>query len=1255
MAGASDPTIAAAIAAQSKSIESQSKTLAAQSKLLQQLCDRLESHDERWRQLESAVGKNVDNIAALTNRIESAGDVNPQADLGRDLWAQLDAQVAELQSVALDQIDSIAANTTTRVAALENVNAVFDAWRPRIENSVDTIKSSVEEVRTELGRVSRFLERAVLDDPSNRAGILGPFASATERAFPAVPNVDGPIGTRSAPTFRETGLGGVSYPYHLPTNGMPNPTPSQYHDDFEPPPGYPHHRHVPPVFGTRNQEAIFSRSLGNLPKLPFPAFDGENPKLWQSRCESYFRMYDVEYTVWVRVASMQLVGAAARWWQSVESHAAHLSWEGFCALIRERFAKNQHQLLLRQLFHIRQSGSVAAYVDEFSQLVDKLNAYQHMSDPMYYTMKFVDGLRDDIKAVVMLQRPNDFDTAAVLAQLQEEAGEMIRRRDSRRMQSNFTPFSGSQSTPIQASTPKDPKTMVAGKQDNSSSDSRLTSLYAYRKAQGLCYKCGLKYNKGHRCADTVQLQMVEELWQMVSLPDQGDSTTSDIEDHTELNSLLLSQAAAEGIQAPRTMRFVGHVAGMDVLALLDSGSSHTFVSNNVASSLSHIVKPIAQMGVQVANGSQLSCSCEIVNASWSIGGVAFTSNLKVLPLTTYDLIVGMDWLEAHSPMMVHWSQKWLAIPLHGNYVTLQGIGSSVLLDSMVQVCNLLELSDKEQSLLQNLPSPIQALIQRFSSVFEVPKGLPPVRECDHQIPLLPGARPVQMRPYRYAPALKNEIEQQVTEMLNTGIIQPSKSAFSSSVILVKKKDHTYRFCVDYRHLNALTLKTKFPVPVIDEFLDELHGASWFTTLDLRAGFHQIRMHPQDQYKTAFQTHHGHFEFRVMAFGLSGAPATFQGAMNSTLAPLLRKCALVFFDDILVYSCTWEDHLIHLSQVFQLLLKDQWHIKLSKCAFAQQQIAYLGHVISSKGVATDPAKIEAVKSWPVPINCKELRSFLGLAGYYRKFVRHFGIIAKPLTNLLKKGVLFVWTHDHMVAFETLKQSLCAAPVLALPNFAIPFAIESDASGSGIGAVLLQEGHPLAFVSKALGPKNQGLSTYEKEYLAILLAVTQWRQYLQHAEFTIFTDHRSLSHLTEQKLHTPWQQRVFSKLLGLQYRIVYKKGIENGAADALSRRPHTEASLFALSSATPQWLIQIADSYQNDASAQKLITQLSVHQSDEGPYTLQSGLIRYKGRVWVGADSSLQSAIISSLHDSPWVVTLGFLSLTGELSNCLLGQT
>jgi hypothetical protein len=396
--------------------------------------------------------------------------------------------------------------------------------------------------------------------------------------------------------------------------------------------------------------------------------------------------------------------------------------------------------------------------------------------------------------------------------------------------------------------------------------------------------------------------------------------------------------------------------------------------------------------------------------------------------------------------------------------------------------------------LDELPDDITVVLFQYPTVFEEPKGMPPVREGDHKIPLIPGARPVQMRPYRYAPALKNEIENQVTDMLQARTIQHSHSEFASSVILVKKKDNTYRFCVDYRHLNALTIKTKYPVPIIDEFLDELHGAAWFSTLDLRAGFHQIRMHPEDQHKTAFQTHHGHFEFKVMPFGLSGAPATFQSAMNSTLAPLLRKCVLVFFDDILIYSKTWEDHMQHVAQVLHILYTEQWFIKLSKCAFAKQQIAYLGHVISKDDVATDPTKIEAVSSWPVPVNCKELRGFLSLAGYYRKFVKNFGVIARPLTDLLKKAVVFVWTQVHDTAFQTLKQALTSAPILALPNFDKPFTIEIDASSKGIVAVLLQDNHPLSYVSKALGVKNQGLSTYEKEYLAILLAVEKCHQYL-----------------------------------------------------------------------------------------------------------------------------------------------------------------
>ena len=197
------------------------------------------------------------------------------------------------------------------------------------------------------------------------------------------------------------------------------------------------------------------------------------------------------------------------------------------------------------------------------------------------------------------------------------------------------------------------------------------------------------------------------------------------------------------------------------------------------------------------------------------------------------------------------------------------------------------------------------------------------------------------------------------------------------------------------------------------------------------------------------------------------------------------------------------------------------------------------------------------SWPPPTNVKDLRSFLGLAGYYRKFVRHFAVIARPLTDLLKKHVLYVWTPAHQAAFDALKAALSSAPVLAAPDFNKPFALETDACGNGVGAVLLQDGHPIAYISKPLGPKSAGLSTYEKEYLAILLAVEQWRSFLQHAEFTIYTDQRSLTHLSDQRLNTPWQQRVFTKLLGLQYKIVYKRGSDNRAADALSRRPHVSA--------------------------------------------------------------------------------------------------
>jgi hypothetical protein len=240
--------------------------------------------------------------------------------------------------------------------------------------------------------------------------------------------------------------------------------------------------------------------------------------------------------------------------------------------------------------------------------------------------------------------------------------------------------------------------------------------------------------------------------------------------------------------------------------------------------------------------------------------------------------------------------------------------------------------------------------------------------------------------------------------------------------------------------------------------------------------------------------------------------------------------LVFFDDILVYNSSYEDHLIYLEQVFQLLQQEQWKAKFSKCSFAQREISYLGYVISVAGVSTCPAKVQDVANWPTPVNVKELRSFLGLAGNYRKLVHHFGVITRPLTDLLKKNTVFVRHDEHDLAFKTLQSALVTAPVLALLDFSKPFCLETDAFEYGVGAILMEENHPIAFVSKALGPKMKGLSTYEKEYVAILLAIDQWRSYLQCGEFVIFIDQKSLVHLNEHMLHIVWQQKVFTKLLG-----------------------------------------------------------------------------------------------------------------------------
>lgn len=276
--------------------------------------------------------------------------------------------------------------------------------------------------------------------------------------------------------------------------------------------------------------------------------------------------------------------------------------------------------------------------------------------------------------------------------------------------------------------------------------------------------------------------------------------------------------------------------------------------------------------------------------------------------------------------------------------------------------------------------------------------------------------------------------------------------------------------------------------------------------------------------------------------------------------------MVFLYDILIYSNTMEDHLSHLQQVLETLRVHQLYLKASKCLFAQQSLEYLGHIISDKGVATDNSKIEALLKWPIPTTMTELIAFLGLTGYYKKFVKHYGIIAKPLTNVLKLKN-FHWTTQAQQAFEELKAAMTTTPVLALPNFQAQYIVETDACMDGIGAVLMQSGQPIAYLSKTLGEKHRKLSIYEKEFLALIMAVEKWRPYLQRQKFIIQTDHKSLAYLKDQNLHSEMQLKAMARLMGLHFRVVYKQGKDNLAADALSRVAHLMA-IQAVSTLQPQ---------------------------------------------------------------------------------------
>lgn len=423
--------------------------------------------------------------------------------------------------------------------------------------------------------------------------------------------------------------------------------------------------------------------------------------------------------------------------------------------------------------------------------------------------------------------------------------------------------------------------------------------------------------------------------------------------------------------------------------------------------------------------------------------------------------------------------------------------------------------------------------------------------------------PVYSKSYRYPFCHKEEVQRQIMKMLDQGIIRPSSSPWSSPIWVVPKKidasgTKKWRLVIDYRKLNQKTIDDRYPIPNITEILDKLGKCQYFSTLDLASGFHQIEVDQKDIQKTAFNVEGGHYEFVRMPFGLKNAPATFQRVMDNILREHIGVRCLVYMDDIIIFSTSLQEHLINLSMILESLKKYNMRIQLDKCEFLRKEVAFLGHVVTPQGVKPNPDKIKAIKEWPLPKNEKELKGFLGIVGYYRKFIKDFAKIAKPLTQQLRKGEKIEHTREFVSAFNRCKNLLTSSHVLQYPDFSKRFILTTDASNFALGAILSQGpislDKPIAFASRTLTKTEEKYSAIEKELLAIDWACKYFRPYLYGRKFTLYTDHKPLTYALNLKTPNDRLIRMKLRLEEFDYEIQYRPGKQNIVADGLSRTTH-----------------------------------------------------------------------------------------------------
>ena len=732
------------------------------------------------------------------------------------------------------------------------------------------------------------------------------------------------------------------------------------------------------------------------------------------------------------------------------------------------------------------------------------------------------------------------------------------------------------------------------------------------------------------------------------------------------------------------LTFIGSINGHPARILIDGGAEGNVISSAFQQQHSIPRQACSPIPIILPDGSS---SITQHTVSIQLARDAYIDTLQPLlyPLKKYDLILGKPWLTQTNPH-IDWRTNDLHFDFQGSRVRwpCRGFASSsitaksrgMLLSHMhfhaltaqpgSEVYLALVKIAKYSAPNPDVPVDVQPLLEEFSDVFPatLPDGLPPDRGDAMKIETDPNADPPVRPVIRLSIAELDELRKQLDELLRKGFIKPSTSPYGAPVLFVKKKDGALRLCVDYRGLNRITRKNRHPLPRIDELIDRFRGARYFTKLDLLSGYHQQRVFEPHTHKTAFRCRYGHFEFNVVPFGLTNAPASFSNMMLKVFNPVLDKWVVIYLDDLLIYSKTKADHLRHLRSVLTLLRTNGLYVKLSKCLFMQEQTEFLGHVISKDGVHTNAGLVKAITEWPRPSKQKEVQQFVGLAQFYQQYIKKFAAIALPLTALLGEGTAFSWDEDKERAFNSLKEAISKAPVLRIFDPDLPSTVETDASGFAIGAVLFQTdsngvSRPVAFTSRKLNSAERNYPTHEQELLAAVHALKTWRYYLDGSHFIVYTDHATLRHFPTQPKLTRRQARWMELLQEYDFDFKYKRGADNIVSDALSRRPdHQEPRPLSLNSLNIMLDLglrqRLIDSYSDDPKIGP-IYQSCLQGSCPSRYSLHEGLLcvtrRNQTLVCIPQKADVRLSLLHDAHDSAISGHLGFQKSYDQLRRCV----